>query len=169
MVRIWKPSSAWGASSRRPTCQVSARAPASSQAAAVSSSQLVPGARRTITRGVAMVLMVGSTWGGETHQSMIDKKCIGGFPHTTERSETAVAGVEARLVIGLGAVGQVATDQLGLVNLNHEIGRDLEPRRRALGGEVGRGTAAKLGHADVLGPALDVVDAGDAVGVAGYE
>ena len=39
-----------------------ARAPASSQAAAVSSSQLVPGARKTSTRGVAIELMVGGTW-----------------------------------------------------------------------------------------------------------
>ncbi len=61
IVRIWKSRSAWGVSSRRPTCQVSARAPASSQAAAVSSSQFVPGARKTITRG-AIALMVGSAW-----------------------------------------------------------------------------------------------------------
>src|SRR5271165_2982230 len=105
----------------------------------------------------------------KTSKSVYNIISTQGCQHPIERSETAVAGVEARLVIGLGAVGQVATDQLGLVNLNHEIGRELEPRRRALGGKVGRGTAAKLGHADVLGPALDVVDAGDAVGVAGYE
>ena len=69
-------------------------------------------------------------------------------------------------IIRLGAIGEIPPQQLRLVDLDHEVGGDLEPRRGALGREIGRRTAAELGDADVLRPALDVVDPRDAVGIA---
>ena len=57
MVRIWNESSQPATSISRPTCQVSTSAPARCQAAAVSSSQLVPGALKTIARGLAMIAL----------------------------------------------------------------------------------------------------------------
>ena len=59
-----------GDSSKRPTCQVSARAPACCQAKAASSSQFVPGARRTRTRG----LLMGSN--PREAREMIDRSMI---------------------------------------------------------------------------------------------
>ena len=96
-----------------------------------------------------------------------DRSQIIGSDPSVGSSVTAVArAVGGDRVVGLGAVGEVAADQVGLVDLDDEVGGDLEPGRGPLGREVGRGPAAELGHADVLGPALHVVDPGDAVGVA---
>src|SRR5690606_17182542 len=98
-------------------CNVSALAPARSQAYAVSSSQFVPGARRINTRGgTAMCLAL--------------------------RFEGSGRGK----VRFHRAIREVPLEQVGLIDLCDEIGRDLEARRRALRAVIGRRSSPKLDH-----------------------